>query len=286
MAAVGENAPPLRAIEANATVVVPTQPATARPKRPQSAPAREPRVRPPAQRPASASSFRALKTHRENVVARQSSGTAARPHSARPASASSVRTGVSGNWGDGEERRSAPRKPPVPLSARARPRPQSAAAVLLSESGRSDARTRDPNDFARDECYTRLRKRYERSKGALGNSETGEPPARTDWFKPPRANVHCPACLLEEVGLREDLAQMTLQAKRDAAEAAAALKAMEEGYEQKLADGRSFELAMLKKMAERDDQNTALTAALAALRSQLAEAVAERDEMAIALQEA
>ena len=272
-----------------ANVPVPRPPAT-KPKRPQSAPAREPRIKAPA-RPPSASTWRGLRTHREqHETTRPGSAAAAaaerRPQSARPASASgSVRTGVVGNWGDGEERRFSERKAPVPLSARARLRPQSAAARLASD--RSDARTRDPSDFARDECYTRLRKRYERSKGALGNSETGEPPAtRSDWFKPPRANVHCPACLVEEMGLREDLEEARRQATADAEASSAQLAALEAELAEQRKESRSFELALLKKMDERDDENTALKQSVAELRGKLSVAERERDEMAVKLEEA
>lgn len=209
-----------------------------------------------------------------------------RPQSARPASAAgSVRRGAVGDWGDGEERRVAQRKAPLPLSARARLRPQSAAARLNLD--RSDARTRDPNDFARSECYTRLRKRYERSKGALGNSENGKPPAKaSDWFLPPRANVHCPACLLEEMGLRQDLDETRRQAAADAAAAAARLKAMEEDIAAQRAETRSFELALLKKTAERDDENSALQKANAELQQQLRAVEQERDLVARELEEA
>ncbi len=274
-------------------VAVPRPPAMTRPKRPQSAPAREPRVKSPG-----TSTWRGMRTHHEEHQTRpgsaastatapgSDSATRRRPQSARPASAAgSVRRGAVGDWGDGEERRFAERKAPLPLSARARLRPRSAAARL--DSDRSDARTRDPNDFARSECYTRLRKRYERSKGALGNSETGKPPAKpSDWFQPPRANVHCPACLLEETGLRKDLDETRRQAAQAAAQAAAQVKAMEEDIAAQRAEARSFELALLKKTAERDDENTALKEAIAELQKQLRDMEQERDLVASKLEEA
>ena len=70
------------------------------------------------------------------------------------------------------------------------------------------------------------------------------------------------------MGLRKDLDETRRQAAADAAEARAAQGSRGDIAAQR-AEARSFELALLKKTAERDDENTALKKTIAELQQQL-----------------
>ena len=224
--------------------------AAARPlSRPQSAPARTHRP---------ASSWRG----RPQSATSAKSAATARPHSA------SVRRGVVGNWGDGEEVRIPERKPPLPAQARARPQSARPASEVVH----------DPNDFTRNECYQRLRKRYERSHGGQGNGETGEPEG-VAWYRPPRANVHCPACLLEELALVQELEEARKLLDAEDAAWKKRLQDAEDKVAQERAESKRFERALLAKLAERDDENTALKEQLAELRRQMADLESRHEVM-------
>jgi hypothetical protein len=123
------------------------------------------------------------------------------------------------------------------------------------------------SDFRSSACYQRLVRRYGRSHGALGNFSEGEQARELDT----RANVHCPACLLEEQGTRRELERVRRELEREKARSRAALKKQAEEYEAKLHASRILLEQEQAKVKERDAEISALRAELAALRQQLLE---------------
>lgn len=130
-----------------------------------------------------------------------------------------------------------------------------AAAVTTSRSFRrvpalpQEARPRSArqHDFSRNACLLRLRKRFERSHGARGNGEDAptrtlvealvlrarDQGARVDpsvmgWFDTAtKPNLHCPACLVEELCLRQEVEWLRRQLESAEADKAAALASAE-----------------------------------------------------------
>ena len=158
------------------------------------------------------------------------------PRPVRPSSANSPR-GRAGRPVSARRRQS--RKPPLPKEAY----PESEQQHI----------------FGRNDCLLRLWARYERSHGGLGNGDAqpmtliellrdeqtvGDAVLR--WIGSTTGNLHCPACLAEEMCLVKDLSAT----RRDAAKAEKSFKAQIAKLAEKLADESAEHAAAQAAMAE------------------------------------